>query len=285
MHKTQNILHWVIATCVITIVMITSSAIAQTYTSLNGPWQARNENVIATNSGGTTLYAADKALLFKSTDSGSSWAPTTVERPSPLAVTCKPDNANVVVTGVAGYLYTSTDGGSTWGNPALSDPNLTPLRLSVSPLNSADMYLGRQYVSGSKSFYYSSNGGSTWAERPNFTYSTSVNDVAPYLVSGVGHDQYVYAVGSDGTAEGTNQQASAVTRGVWWSADLGQTWSQKNMGDFNLKAIGVRDMGSGNNPRLVVGTASGKVSRSTNNGDNWSAPATLATGVTSITAV
>ncbi|MBI3766696.1 MAG: hypothetical protein HY277_09395, partial [Ignavibacteriales bacterium] len=236
MFLARKISIWVIAA----ISIITSLATAQTYTTLNGPWQARDEKDIAINTAGTTLYAADKAFLFKSTNSGSSWATTAVERPSPLVVTCQPDNANVVVTGVTGYLYSSTDGGSTWSQ-SLIDATLTPLRLAVSPIAGAtdNMYLGRQFVSGSKSLYYSSNGGAIWFVRDNFTYATSVNDIAPYLVSGVGHDQYVYAVGSDGTAEGTNQQASAVTRGVWWSADLGQTWSQKNMGAFNVKAIGV----------------------------------------------
>jgi photosystem II stability/assembly factor-like uncharacterized protein len=147
------------------------------------------------------------------------------------------------------------------------------------------MYLGRLYVSGNVSFWYSTDGGLTWATRPNFTYATSVNDIAPYLASGVGHNSDIYAVGSDGTTEGTNQQAAAVTRGVWSSTDLGQTWTEKKMGSFNVKAIAVHDEGSVNNPHLVAGTVSGKVSHSTDNGATWSAATTLAAGVTSITAI
>lgn len=282
MSRRKFISPWVIAAGVFVLLTIPTLAVAQNYTDLSGPWQPRNEADIAV--AGTTLYVADQAMLFKSTDGGTTWAPSTNPIASPRAVVAEWNNPSIVAVGVTGYIYSSTDGGTTWTS-ALADQNLTPIRLSSSPLVSANVYLGRQYVNGSISFWYSSNGGASWSARSNFTYGTSVNDVAPYYISGSGNDNTVYAVGSDGTLEYSNQQDPAVTRGVWRSPDLGLTWYQSYMGDFNVKAIAVRDLGLGNYPHLVVGTVTGKVSHSTDNGQTWSTPVVLATGVSSITAI
>jgi len=277
----KNTLWWPIAA----MMFVTISVHGQTnFSTLQGPPKARNENDIAVSADGTTLYSTDKSVLFKSINSGSSWAATGVEIGSPLVVTCKPDLPDVVITGVATYLYRNTTGGSSAWSPVLTDGTLAPLRLAVSPLNSQDMYLGRQYVTANISFWYSSNGGSSWAARSNFSYATSVYDVAPYPIAGSNRNDDVWAVGSDGTTEGTNPQTAAVTRGLWWSADRGQTWSQKNMGSFNVRALAIKDQGTGTYPKLLAGTVSGKIFRSTNNGDNWT-QLTAPTGVTSVTSI
>lgn len=287
MKKNHNIIKWAIGAWVI-VFMITAApvpCVSQTYTTLNGPWQARNENDVACEYYGSTVYAADLVFLFKSTDNGSTWAASASQISNPLVVRCKPDNSNYVVVGKIDTIFQSTDGGSTWNNALTgSNGNLQPLRLAVSPISTqySLMFLGKQYVNGSYSFYYSSDRGASWTARTGFSYASSVYDITPHPVSG-SRSSDVWAVGSDGTTEGTNQQQPAVTRGVWWSADLGASWSQKNMGDFNGRAIGVRDRGS-DWPALIVGTASGKLFRSTNGGDNWT-QCTTPTGVTTITAV
>ncbi len=279
-NRRVNIL-WVIAlvTC------LSTNLIGQTWTTLQGPPKARDEKDVAVSSAGTTLYAADKSVLFKSTNGGTTWTATSVEIASPLVVACKPDAPDNVVVGVTGSLLRSTTGGGSgqWTS-VLNVPNLTPLRLSVSSITTGDMYLGRQYVSGSKSFYSSVDGGLSWAVQLGFGYATSVYDVAPYPKTGSSRDTHVWAVGSDGTGEGTDPQVQASTRGVWWSIDKGVNWNQKNMGSFNVRALGIRDQGAGSNPKLIAGTASGKLFRSTNNGDNWSQLTNL-TGVTSITGI
>jgi len=258
----------------------------QTWTSLQGPPKARDVKDIAISKNGQILYACDKSVLFKSTNGGSSWSATTVELSSPLVVVCVPDKPETLVVGINGELRQNMLGGSGSWNQVLYLSGVTPLRLAVSPIagQSNQMYMGRQF-NGNYSLWYSGDGGATWKARYGFNFITSVYDIAPHPVSGTGRNYDVWAVGSSGAAEGTNQQSQAVSRGVWYSDNLGQTWSEKKMGDFNVRAIALFDIGTGKWPIVVVGTASGKVSRSIDGGDNWSKPKILANNVEIIRAI
>jgi hypothetical protein len=273
MFKRTNILCWVIAACGTVIFLVTSVASSQTWTSLDGPYQPRDVRDIASSSDGTVLYAVDKTFLFKSTNGGSSWAKTGVPLASPLVVICKPDNSNIVVAGVSGYLYRNEYGGSS-GNwdQVLFSSGMTPLRLAVSVLSGQtnQMWLGRKAVSGQSSIYYSDNAGATWVPRFPSAFQTDISDIAPYPSSSA-ESLHVWACGVDpsGAASEANPNATASVRGVWFSSNLGVTWQSRGMGDFNVKAIAIHPNTS---PRRVyAGTASGKLYQSINYDSNWTA--------------
>src|SRR5438876_787020 len=142
MNSNKSLL-WVIAALMIAAILPSTLALAQNYTDLSGPPQARNVNDITTDGTGATLYACDKSYLFKSTNGGGSWATTSSQKASPLVTVCKSTAAATVVVGVTNYLYQSADGGASWST-GLFVSGMTPLRLAVSPLNTDQMYLGRQ---------------------------------------------------------------------------------------------------------------------------------------------
>ena len=242
--------------------MAAESIFGQTWTTLQGPAKARNERDIAVSNDGQTLYTCDKSVLFKSINGGTNWLATGTpnnELAAPLVITCKPDVPNVAVVGKLDSLKRSANGGDNWTVPPVG-PNLTPLRLSISPINT-QMYLGRQGVSGVISVMYSSNGGINWYNPPTAPIiGTSIFDIAPYPVAGT-RSQHVWACGSDpsGAASETNPNAPASVRGVWRSTDLGSTWTGMNMGDFNVRAIAIADQST---PFIYAGTSTGKLYRS-----------------------
>jgi len=273
MFTNKNISRLIIAAILIVSTMHPDIS-GQTWTSLQGPPKARDVKDIAISKNGQILYACDKSVLFKSTNGGSSWSATTVELSSPLVVACKPDVPSNVVAGVDGIIYLNTNGGMTgmW-EPVLEGVG-TPLRLAVSPITiprskTNQMYLGLQANEGISSIMRSSNGGASWLTPTTSPSGTNINDIAPYPVLNE-DSNHVWACGSDGTAEGSNPNAEAVTRGVWLSTDLGVTWSQKLMGDFNVRAIAISDVG----PLIFAGTegtdeVDAKVFVSVNYGASW----------------
>lgn len=180
------------------------------WTTLQGPPKARDVKDVTASSDGSVLYSADKSVLFKSTNSGSSWSATSSEISSPLVVVCKPSSPDVVVVGKLGVINRSTDGGSNW-DAGYTISGITPLRLALSPLDPNQMYLGVQSNGSSASIKWSTNAGSNWndATTPPSTGS-SVNDIAPYPVSYSGRSNDVWA-GSSGS--------SFSTKGVWKSTN------------------------------------------------------------------
>ncbi|MDI6765868.1 MAG: hypothetical protein QME52_03495, partial [Bacteroidota bacterium] len=246
-----NILNRVIATSVI-ILIISTIAISQTWTSLQGPPKARDVKDIAVTNDGQTLYACDKSVLFKSTNGGTLWTATQVELASPLVVVCKPNDANNVVVGIQNYIKLNTNGGSiTDWQDALTNAG-TPLRLAVSPITNASdtMYLGRKYSAGSYSVYFSSNGGADWFNRFPSSYVTDIYDIAPYPVLNTNY-KHVWVCGSDtgNYAEGTSLPNK---RGVFFSRNAGENWTSKGMDSYNLRAIAIKDASP---PNIFVGTA------------------------------
>lgn len=249
------------------ILCIPLNAKAQTWTSLEGPPKACNVKDIATNLDGQTVYICDKSFLFKSVNGGTSWAKTTVELSAPLVVACKPDVPNVVIVGIMNELKRNTTGGSESWITVLGPSNFTPLRLSVSPLYTDRMYLGRKYVSGQSSIMRSGDGGYAWTEPTTPPGNTDIYDLAPSPTAGGGRTAYVWACGSDPNngSEGTNPNTAASFRGVWLSTDYGVNWIEKKMGDFNVRAIAFKSSG----PIIFAGTASGKIYKTDDDGANW----------------
>jgi photosystem II stability/assembly factor-like uncharacterized protein len=269
--------------CITIFIVLSTLSIAQTWTYQNAPPKARNVNDIAISNDGQTLYACDKSVLFKSINGGSAWVATGVEIASPLVVTCKPDVPNVVVVGISGSLQRNANGGSTgiW-EPVLTQSNMLPLRLSVSTLITDQMYLGRKYVNGASSIMRSGTGGASWSNPTIPPGPTDLYGVAPYPVTGT-RSNHVWACGSDPSG-GSNESGdpnttTASVRGVWQSTNNGDIWTQKNMGNFNVRAIAIADQTT---PFVYAGTSTGKLYRS-DYGAGWTQKSSYQTTSTATT--
>lgn len=259
----SNIPKWAIAVSMIVLISFTISAgaIAQTWSSLNGPQVAKNVKDVTVDNSGNTVYAADNTYTLKSTNGGTAWRGTATTKDAPLVMLCKPDDAAKVIYSKQNTFERSIDGGQTWtqfGVPLTT--NLTPLRLSVSPVNSSKMFLGRVYNSSTTSVWKSIDGGASWGESQNFTYQTDVTDVAPYPVSDGTRDQWLWAAGS-----------GTVSKGLWYSPDAGVTWQfVSGSSGLDLKSVAVIHKTSPTNPHLYVAKSNGDLLKSTDLGANWS---------------
>lgn len=278
-----------IAAMIFTCIHLSTTLYAQTWTNLQGPPKARDEKDIAVDLTGTTLYVCDKTVLFKSTNSGTSWAATAVELSSPLVVACKPNAPDNVIAGVVGNIYLNTAGGAsgTW-QVVLTNAG-TPLRLAVSPLSSDQMYLGRQANGTTSSIMRSTNAGAAWTTPTTTPSGTNINDITPHPSSSF--SLHVWAAGADpnGAAEGSVM----ASRGVWKSTNLGADWTKKqitfgtnNLETYNIKSMAIKSAG----PIFFVGTeaptgSTGKVFSSANGGDSWDVTASLGASVTSVRAI
>jgi photosystem II stability/assembly factor-like uncharacterized protein len=249
---------------VIILSLSTGMLMAQTWTSLSGPSTPRNIKDIAISDSGTTGYAADQTYLFKTTNSGTSWAITGDAISAPLVITCKPNNPSYAVVGAASMLKYTTNGGSNWYPVSCQNLPATyiPLSLMNSPVSSSNnLYAGIQYVSGYKSIYYSTDGGQHFAA-PNSFYNSDVNDIASHPTTG----DKVYICGSDpaNVAEGTTDN----NRGMWYSTDHGQTWYVVNQTSvYDVEKIGVKN--GATYDTLYMYTKTNKMFVSMTGGNAW----------------
>lgn len=280
------ILLWVFAA----IVLPALSARAQTsWTTLQGPPQARDIKDIAVSNDGVTLYATDKSVLFKSTNSGSSWAATNEELVAPLVVLCKPDNPNIVVAGINGELRRNTVGGTGSWVLALGPSSLTPLRLAVSSISGQTdyMFLGRLASGTTSSIMRSSDAGATWIPPTTYPIGTNIHDFAPYPVSAGIRSDDIWTAGSDpagaSNETGDPNTTDATIRGVWQSTNQGLDWTEKNIGNFNIRAIAIANQVI---PFIYAGTSTGKLYRS-DEGAGWTlfSGYQTASGATTIRAI
>lgn len=267
MFRINKILQLVIAACLL---ISSTTAIAQTWVPLNGPQIATNVKDISLS--GNFVYIAEQDYLLKSTNGGTAWKGTTSNFTTPSVVLCKPDNSNIVIASRQNFFKFSTDGGATWGNvtPSTIIDYLTPLRLSASPVNTSNIFLGRKYDVSTKSIWRSLNEGALWEPCNNFTWATDVYDVAPYPVAGVGRDAELWVCGSNpsGQLKYPPRSISAVSSisGIWYSTNSGTDWQAKAMGDFNITSIAVAHKST---PYLYAGTSDGEIYRSVNYGVDW----------------
>lgn len=255
----------VVAACVIVLlsIVVTRNAATQTWSPLNGPQIAKNvKGISADNSATPIVYTADNTYTLKSTNGGIAWRATPTAISAPLVILCKPDANALVTTGGINFFKKSTDGGSSWADfTAPLTSNLTPLRLSGSPITTTEMYLGRNWDATNISVYKSTNSGLTWGQSTNFTFHTDVYDVAPYPISGVGRDQWVWAAGT--------APAGQTDKGLWYSPDAGETWQfVSGTSGYDLKSVAVIHKTS--NPHLYVAKSNGDIFKSTNLGISWS---------------
>ena len=262
---------WMIAVCVncILLTLLSTTLLhSQTWEGLNGPPKARDIRDISISNDGSTIYACDKSVLFKSVNGGTSWTATGSlpenEVRSPLAVACKPSTQNTAVVGLSNYLKRTSDGGSTF-DQVRYEAGMEPLRLSVSPVNQDQMYMGRKSLGSNSSILRSMNGGLDWSSPMTFPSGTNINDIAAWPTS----SQKVFAAGSN--PSGAVEGSPITTRGVWKYTDLGVNWTLKGGREYNLKSIAITGSGS----LIFAGSGvSGRIFYSVDEGQNWTKTST-----------
>lgn len=201
---------------------------------------------------GKTLYAGtyfdndrQSSFIYKSTDGGNSWQPTTfASQYSVASLVSVGDTLYVGVSGEyrfskGGGIYKSTDGGNTW-QPS-RDSNIKDQ--NVKSLLSVDNTL---YAGTSLNGVFKSTNGDSWA--------------APQSVSLVNTDFQSSLV------VGTTLYVGNNGLGIFKSMDNGANWTRINSGLGTLKVTALTFDGVA----LYAGTADGNgVFKSVDHGENW----------------
>jgi len=246
-------------------------AVSQTWVSTNGPWRADVRDLTAGRVPGVTqltVYMSDATKVYRSINSAGSWTVTTSPGGNPLAITCKPDDPNVVLAGISSRLRRSVNSGSSWVDAISTDPNLHPLRLATSPASSQRMYLGVQKVSSFSSLRRSTNSGQNWSTVDYFrdTVETHVKALAPHPTDAL----RVWA-GGISPSPLDQQQTFVTTRknGVFFSTNGGVSWDSAGSLRKDIVALAA-GTNSGTTYLFAATTdASNKLYRAINSNTAW----------------
>jgi photosystem II stability/assembly factor-like uncharacterized protein len=114
------------------------------------------------------VYAGSFDAVFKSSDSGATWAKvfSTTGYIQKLAI--DPGSTSTVYAGTIGSIFKTTDGGATWNE--IKYGGATVQALAVDPKKSAIVYAGSGGGQQLDGLYKSTDGGQTWT-RPSATAS------------------------------------------------------------------------------------------------------------------
>jgi uncharacterized repeat protein (TIGR01451 family) len=194
----------------------------------------------------STLYAGTSDGVFKSTNSGSSWAATTmtnfVNRNALVVDPVSPSTlyAGTLVSGI----FKSTDAGATWNLSGTGLPQNFGIFnqivcLAISPGNTSTLFAG---ITG-HGLFKSTDGGATWS-------ATSLTNAPDIVVVDPASSSTVYA--------GTSQ-------GLYKSLDAGATWNLTGL------TSGVDTFVISPAASTLYAGGSGGLFVSTNGGTSWSA--------------
>ena len=202
---------------------------------------------------GSTIFASSQlGGVYKSTDSGQTWAKFGTGLPvgSVWSVAIDPKNAQSVYATTDSGIYKSTNGGASWiaVNKGVSNTDVSAV--VVDPFAPADVFAGT-YSNG---IFRSSDSGVTWV-------SVHAGTAATTRIMGMAVDPQtpatVYAANWFG--------------GVLKSTDRGATWVSVAIAGNNLVSIAVDPVSPST---LYVGTIAGGVFKSTNRGATFTVAAT-----------
>jgi photosystem II stability/assembly factor-like uncharacterized protein len=269
----KHITKILIVAILIVFLVSVNQVIAQTWTSLNGPQIVTNVKDITVDNSGSNFYIAENDYLLKSTNGGTAWRATQSTVSGSLVTLCKPDAASIVMASGLNFFKRSVDGGVNWTSITIVSDNLTPLRLSASPVSTSNMFLGRKYDASTRSVWRSVDGGANWNSCNNFSWATDVYDIAPYPTNIPERNNYLWVCGSDPSGiEVTPKNSSAISsnKGAWFSPDAGVSWEAKSMGTYNLKSIAILPKPYPSSYHLFVVTSQGEIWKYTNSGLDWS---------------
>src|SRR5450830_930703 len=203
-----------------------------------------------------TLYAGTASGVFKSTDSGGTWAAANkgLTNLNISALAINPTTPTTLYAGTYDGVFKSTDSGGTWAAANTGLTNLNVYALAINPTTPATLYAGTW-----GGVFKSTDSGGTWAAA-----NTGLTN------------PYVYALAIDPTTPatlyaGTSQYGSYFpTYGeVFKSTDSGGTWVAANTGltQLTVPALAINPTTPAT---LYAGTRDG-VFKSTDSGGTWAA--------------
>jgi len=205
---------------------------------------------IALAQGGSPIYTAAGQTLFKSIDSGQTWAELTNAlnlsgtNASFQAIAASPDGKNVVTAGAGTDVYVSNDFGASWhatGAPYTAFSRWTALWISTDGANLVAL------DSNGAGAIYSTDSGANWQRSAGI--SGSLRSTLPYASDA----QYLFAAAGNG--------------GVYVSQDFGSSWNNLTPPAGLRVATSIATSADGN--RLVVTDKSGGVYVSQDAGFSW----------------
>jgi hypothetical protein len=139
-----------------------------------GLTDARVHAIAVDPSTASTVYVGTRSAgVFKSTNGGASWSPTSLKAGFVTALAVDPVTPATVYAGTdSSGFYRSTDGGATWaGNNALATSTINSV--VIDPVTRTNLY-----VATSTGVYKSANGGATWVSANFGIVDQTVNAVA-----------------------------------------------------------------------------------------------------------
>jgi photosystem II stability/assembly factor-like uncharacterized protein len=198
----------------------------------------------------STLYAGTDSgtrSLFKSTDSGETWAvvtglPTTFN--GLYGVTIDPQTPTTLYVTLENGVFKSVDGGGSWASVNTGIAALPHVVLATDPHDSATLFAGS--ASFSDAIHRSRNGGGSWApltSTMNFVSALAIDPQASTTI---------YAGGT------------GVGPGVYRSADGGMTWARGIGSPANARTIVIDPTDS-----MIVYALGGGLFKSANSGASW----------------
>jgi hypothetical protein len=199
-----------------------------------------------------TLYAATINAVFKSTDSGGTWAITAPRGGfyyyySALAI--NPSTPATLYAGLDGVgVVKSTDSGGIWTNASTGLTSTGVIALAINPSAPSTLYAGT-YNGG---VFKSTNSGGTWAAANTGLTSSDVRALAINPV------------------DPTTLYAGTYNGGVFKSTNSGGTWTAANTGLTNLQVLALA-INPADTATLYAGTGGAGVFKSTNSGGTWAA--------------
>ena len=197
----------------------------------------------------STLYAGTAGSgVFKSTDSGGTWAAINSGLTNPNVVTLAIDPKTPSTLYAAtqyGEVFKSTDSGGTWADTGLSDVSA----LAVDPVTPSTLYAGGTNGEG---VFKSTDAGRTWTAA-NVGLGDLTGVEVPTLAINPLTPTTIYA----------GLSAFDFTNGVFRSTDAGRTWTSEGL--INVWTLAVDPVTPST---LYVGTDD-EVYKSTDSGETW----------------
>lgn len=199
----------------------------------NFVWTPHNAGISGSNIVGvavshetpTTVYALTSASgVYKSTNSGSSWAAANSGLPANKVVvashlfgnllTMDPEDADTLYANFGGRIYKTEDGGASWTLTSADIPICglfhSIVGVAVDPTNSNHLFAGHIASGCAGGLYESFDGGGTWSK---------------VLASGLGNDAWSIVVDPSNT---DNLYIATLYGGFLRSTDGGAVWTTSN---------------------------------------------------------
>jgi Tol biopolymer transport system component/photosystem II stability/assembly factor-like uncharacterized protein len=234
-----------------------SSNGGDTWSNANSLTEPQTYQIAASFQDANLLYAATGGRIYKSTDSGTTWANVTNNLPpnsSFQLISVNPANSAELLTATSLGLYRTTDGGASWSAAAGATAGSGISAIEYAPSNPQIIYL----ANGS-AVRKTTDGGTTWK-----TLNTGLPTSGSLATLAVDpQDPSTVYVGS-------SQQ------GIYKSVDGGLNWSAINTGISGDNSNIIRKLVVDPNNRSTLYAATGNyasanlIFKSTNAGANWS---------------